>query len=83
MAARDERDLVLMTEADDALHLAGRRGEHDDGRLLVQMRQPVAFVCEQLDGLGQHPAGSAEPPQCGDERVINHAATPSVDSKTS
>jgi hypothetical protein len=72
-----------MTEAHYLLHLARRGREHDDGRLLVQMRQPVTFVREQLERIGQDPVGSAQPPQFGDEPVIDHAATPSVDSKTS
>ena len=63
MTAGDERHLMLMTQPDDRLHLVGRRRKHDDGGRLAQMRQPVAFVGEQLElGLGRARARPADAP---------------------
>ena len=47
------------------------------------MRKAVTLVGQQLERLGEHGARPADAPQLTDERGIDHAATPSADSKTS
>ena len=92
MTARDERDRMLVAQAHDRLHLCSRRWEHDDRRCLMQMRQAVGFVGEEIDGIGQDAVGAAGTTEFADEGGPNgvrlsyngvHAAAPSADSKMS
>ena len=59
VAARDKRDALTMAEADNGLDLR-RRGRQDHcGRHAPKVRQAVALVGQQLQGLVQNRVGTA------------------------
>ena len=50
MSTRDERNSLASTQTDDLLHLIRRSRQYDDGWLLSNIGQGVAFVRQQFQG---------------------------------